>query len=108
MDTTRLGRQTDLFSPQADLFDAGSGAGPGEAPPEDFVARIRGELRGTLALVQAAAALPWPDLTRATLEELRFRSVAGWLPAGEAKALRAAFDTEMQRLYEAADATANV
>lgn len=100
METMRLGRQADLFTPQADFFDAGSGA---EAPPEDFVARIRGELEGTLALVREASALPWPDLTRVTLAEMRFRSVAGWLPTGEAEALRAAFEAEMARLYEAAD-----
>lgn len=104
MDTMRLGRQGTLFSsPQADLFDAGPGSGV-EAPPDDFVARIRDELRETLALARGASALPWPDLTRATLAELRFRSVSNWLPPDEAEAMRAAFEAELARLYAAEDA----
>ena len=78
-----------------------------DRPPPDFVARIRDELEATLGTVRRAAALPWPDLTRATLAELRFNSIAGWLPAEEATALRAAFETEMARLYEAEDARAS-
>jgi hypothetical protein len=54
-----------------------------------------------LALVQDAAALPWKDLTQATLAELRFDSIAGWLPATEAAALRAEFHRELDRLYTA-------
>lgn len=73
--------------------------------PGDFIARIRQELEGTLAVVRGAGSLPWPDLTRATLAELRFHSIAGWLAEGEASALRAAFETEMSRLYDIADAT---
>ncbi|MCB1882869.1 MAG: hypothetical protein KDG89_02560 [Geminicoccaceae bacterium] len=94
------GPQPDLFGhdAQPDLF----GAEPFEAPPE-FVARIREELRATLARVQGAEALPWADLTRTTLAELRFRSIAGYLPEGEAAALRQAFEREMERLYAEAD-----
>jgi hypothetical protein len=69
------------------------------APPADFVARIRDELTDTLARVREAAALPWRDLTTATLAELRFNSIAGWLPEDEASALRAAFQCEINRLY---------
>jgi hypothetical protein len=72
-------------------------------PPPEFVARIRSELEATLRTVQRAATLPWPDLTRATLAELRFHSIARWLPEGEASALRAAFEAEMARLYESED-----
>ena len=53
--------------------------------------------------VRRAATLPWPDLTKATLAELRFNSIAGWLPDEEAAALRAAFEAEMVRLYAAED-----
>lgn len=94
--------QPDLFGEaQAsleDLLPAGF-----ERPPPDFVARIRGELEATLRTVRRAEQLPWPDLTRATLAELRFNSIAGWLPDAEAATLRAAFETEMARLYEAED-----
>jgi hypothetical protein len=69
----------------------------------DFVARIREELNSTLRLVREAELLPWPDLTRATLAELRFNSIARWLPDAEAAELRAAFELEMGRLYDAED-----
>jgi hypothetical protein len=74
-----------------------------EPPPPDFIARIRSELAATLENVRTAATLPWSDLTRATLAELRFHSIAGWLPDDEAAALRAAFETEMARLYDSGD-----
>ena len=74
-----------------------------QPPPADFIARIRNELEEVLRIVREAETLPWPDLTRATLEELRFNATAGWLPADEAAALRTAFETEMTRLYEAED-----
>jgi hypothetical protein len=69
----------------------------------DFVARIRTELNDTLRLVREASHVPWPDLTRATLAELRFISFTRWLPEAEAAELRAAFDLEMGRLYDAED-----
>ena len=69
----------------------------------DFVAQIRAELNETLARVRAAELLPWSDLTRTTLAELRFNSIARWLPEGEAAALRRAFDAEMTCLYDAED-----
>ena len=59
-----------------------------EPPSADFIARIRDELTGTLTQVREAAALPWKDLTAATLAELQFNSIAGWLPEDEANALR--------------------
>ena len=77
-----------------------------EPPPEDFIARIRDELTGTLARVRDAPSLPWRDLTQATLAELRFNSIAGWLPDDEAAALRTAFQREMERLYGIADSAA--
>jgi hypothetical protein len=49
--------------------------------------------------VRDAAALPWKDLTAATLAELRFDSIAGWLPEDEAMALQAEFHRERDRLY---------
>jgi len=62
------------------------------------------ELGDTLARVRESAALPWKDLTAATLAELRFNSIAGWLPEDEASALRAAFQCEINRLYLIAEA----
>ena len=79
-------RQPDLFEDAVKF--------PPAAPATDFVARIRNELNGTLACVREAAALPWKDLTAATLAELRFNSIAGWLPEEEAGALRAAHRME--------------
>ena len=92
--------QPDLFShdAQPDLFV--------DAAP-DFVARIRDELRATLERVQGADALPWADLTRTTLAERRFHSIAGYLPDAEAEALRRAFEAEMARLYAREDARAD-
>jgi hypothetical protein len=52
-----------------------------------------------LARVRDAAGLPWKDLTAATLAELRFDSITGWLPEDEAIALRAEFHRELDRLY---------
>lgn len=94
---------------QLGLFDDDPAARPATrhefvASPE-FVERIRSELTATLAMVRAADRLPWPDLTRTTLAELRFRSIVRWLPAEEAEALRAAFDTEIDRLYAPAART---
>jgi hypothetical protein len=95
------GSQPDLFAdePVPECF---ASVAPDQAPP-DFVARIRTELETTLRSVQEAATLPWPDLTRATLAELRFNSISRWLPGKEAAALREAFEAEMARLYEAED-----
>jgi hypothetical protein len=90
----RLGRQGDLFETAAT-----------EPPPAEFVARIRDELYGTLARTRDATTLPWRDLTAATLAELRFHSIASWLPSNEAAALRADFQREMGRLYAVAEET---
>ena len=65
--------------------------------------RAKLELEATLATVRRATRLPWPDLTRATLAELRFNSIARWVPAEEAATLRAAFEVEMARLYRLED-----
>jgi len=71
--------------------------------PADFMDEVRRELAGTLALVRGAETLPWKDLTVMTLAELRFKSMAGWLPRAEANALRAGFNVEMLRLYKMYD-----
>jgi hypothetical protein len=92
MGTYRSSRQPDLFAAPGETLSQ-------EPPPADFIARIRGELTDTLGRVREAAALPWKDLTAATLAELRFNSIAGWLPEHEASALRAAFQCEISRLY---------
>ncbi len=92
MRTARSSRQLDLFEKDDRRFDM-------EPPPSDFVQRIREELLATLAKVRGADALPWRDLTQATLAEMRFHSIAGWLPEEEAKSLRAQFQSEIDRLY---------
>jgi hypothetical protein len=94
--------QLDLFGHQGSAPEQRAPAALEQAPAE-LVARIRGELEATLCAVREAETLPWPDLTRATLAELRFHSIAGWLPDQEAAALRAAFEAEMKRLYELED-----
>ena len=95
--------QPDLFPDQPTGPQGVLPFGLEQPPPEEFIARIRAELEATLRTVRAAATLPWPDLTRATLAELRFNGIAGWLPEPEAEALRAAFDAELARLYQAED-----
>ena len=92
--------QTDLLSdlPRPDT----PGRTEFQVTPE-FVARIRGELNETLALVRDAELLPWPDLARTTLAELRFNSIARWLPEADAAMLRDVFGAEMTRLYDAED-----
>jgi hypothetical protein len=94
--------QPDLFADQ-EIGRVERAAVTLEQPPAEFVARIRDELEATLCTVRQAEALPWPDLTRATLAELRFHSIARWLPEDEAAALREAFEAEMRRLYQLED-----
>jgi hypothetical protein len=91
---------------QADLFSSSETRVQKEPMPAAFVERIRTELVGTLARARAADTMPWGDLTAATLAELRFNSIAGWLPTDEANALREDFGREMIRLYEIAERTA--
>jgi hypothetical protein len=93
MARNRSTRQRDLFESTAT-----------EPPPADFIERVRDELNATLARAREAATLPWRDLTMATLAELRFHSIAGWLPTDEAAALRTDFHREMGRLYAISDA----
>ena len=90
-------------SAQLDLFANSGSVLPAEAPPSELIARIRGELTGTLARVRGAVAFPWTDVTAATLAELRFNSIAGWLPDDEARELRISFQHEMDRLYAIAN-----
>jgi hypothetical protein len=100
----RSSRQPDFFEPrQLDLFEKDGRRLDAEEPPADFVQRIREELLATLAKVRGAEALPWRDLTQATLAELRFHSIAGWLPEEEANALRSEFAQEINRLWEVSE-----
>jgi hypothetical protein len=102
MRTDRSSRQPDLFARGADYLDPACELIEG-SPPADFVGRIRDELANTLARVREAVALPWNDLTTATLAELRFNSIAGWLPPDEANTLRNNFQEELRRLYAVAE-----
>ena len=106
MPSQRLGRQPDLFDTQPDLLDRLSGRDAFEPPPEDFIQPIREELEATLARVQAATALPWRDRTRAMLAEMRFDSIATWLPATEATRLRRDFRAAVTALYDRLNAEA--
>jgi hypothetical protein len=54
---------------QLDLFGDAVKIPPAEPTPVDFMAHIRDELTGTLGRLLEAAALPWKDLTAATLDE---------------------------------------
>lgn len=58
-------------------------------------------------MARIATSMPWGDLTKATLAELRFNSIANWLPSAEANALRERFGREMARLWEAAEQAAD-
>ena len=71
--------------------------------PDDFVARIRAELLATLATAEAAAVLPWSTLTKAYLTEMRFHSIANWLPEDESTSLRQRFAAALERLYASSE-----
>lgn len=53
-----------------------------------------------LAAAERAGAAPWPDITAATVAELRFNAMAASLPADEGAGLRAAHDAALDRYYE--------
>lgn len=96
-----------MTNEQLELFgqaSTGPGTGMVEPPPPEFVERIRSELLATLALAREATYLPWANLTKATLAELRFKSIADWLPQPEADSLRDAFEAELVRIYDNEDA----
>jgi hypothetical protein len=95
--------QPDLFPDQQTGPQGELPFGLEQPPPSDFICRIRAELESTLRAVREATTFPWPDLTSTTVAELRFNSMANWLSEEEAATLRAAFEAEMVRLYEAAD-----
>jgi hypothetical protein len=96
----RIAAQPDLFAdPGRDMTD----------PMEQaFIDGIREELLTTLALARDAAVLPWPNLTRATLAELHFNSVARYLPNAEAERLRGEFAVEIARLWAVEEAKEGV
>jgi hypothetical protein len=102
MATYRSSRQPDLFQVAQPACDGGYAALLEEPPPLDFIERIRQELTDTLAMVRIARSMPWGDLTKATLAELRFNSITNWLPSAEANALRESFAREMARLWDTA------
>lgn len=92
---------------QSDLFGEGRAGETCTAPPaDDFVARIRAELVATLGRVSAAEMIPWSDPTKACLAEMRFHSIANWLPADEARSLCERFEAELNRLYAEAETAA--
>ena len=57
-----------------------------------------------LTFAPALSQHPVPTTSKpATLAELRFNSIAGWLPDDEASALRVSFKRETNRLYAVAE-----
>ena len=90
---------------QPDLFGASShpDAGDHDAPSAEIVALVRTRLHAALALVQGAAAMPWPDQLSVIREDNAFRYAKGLLPPEEGVALWVAFDREMDRLYAVAN-----
>ena len=81
---------------QPDLFAA---AAPAAAAPQAARALVRRELARMLAAAERPDGPPWPDITAATVAELRFNAMAATLPAEEAAALRAAHDAALDRYY---------
>ena len=100
MSRASLGRQADLFAATGDLFDALAPT-PEEAEADriELMAMARSELAALLDRARGAARLPWSDLTRAALAELRFDSLSRQVPEDEGAALREAFAVELDRLY---------
>ncbi len=56
-----------------------------------------------LKLVQEATTFPWPNLTKAMTEEMRFNGMARLFPPAEGLALLEAYAAELPRLYETID-----
>ena len=86
---------------QPDLF----AQKPGQSKPAHnespaFVESVRQESLASLAVVQAATALPWPDLTGFLLAERRFWSLLHWLPEEEGASLRRDCDAHMDRIWD--------
>lgn len=84
---------------QLDLFAEPREPAPARAADPLLLASVRRELAAMLDTWRGYARLPEGDFTKATVAELRFHSLARWLPEAEAKALTAAFDAELDRLY---------
>ncbi len=99
----RFAEKPGLFDSPADSRSASLVDQLDEHPGDEFIQGIRDELCETLALARGSGSLPWADLTKTYMVEMRFNSISRWLPRREAVALRKAFAAEMDRLYEAAD-----
>jgi hypothetical protein len=82
---------------QPDLFAIASGEEPAE---ESVLCLIRQELARMLAAAEAPGRTPWPDITAATVAELRFNAMAERLPPEEGARLRAAHDAALDRYYQ--------
>jgi hypothetical protein len=93
--------QSDLFGkvpPQGELF-----AGESRAK-RDFAVNaetVRAKMLAMLAQARAADSMPWPA-HRARVFETIFPQMANWLPQEEGDQLLLAFETEMERLRNAA------
>ncbi len=87
-------RQADLLETtvQGELFEAP--AKPAYRPNPD---KVRARLEKLLAEARAAETMPW-ESSQLSLYRLIFPQMTLWLPEGEARQYRLAFDSEMQRL----------
>ena len=86
---------------QSDLFGASAPIRPHQPdrPSDEVVALLRARLHATLAVVQAAEAMPWTDMLAIIREDNAFRFGKDALPPEEGAALWQLFDREMDRLY---------
>lgn len=87
--------QADLFGTQDDLF--------GPPPKQSYapsLATVRAEVNKVLEKARLAKEMPW-TAKEITFWKTVFPQMTNWLPAEEAKQLRAAFTEEISRLEAA-------
>jgi hypothetical protein len=95
---------------QPDLFASAEVDEPDRKEPlfgymsPDYVLEYRRpEAEKMLKLVREAAVFPWPNLTKAMTEEMRFNSMVRLFPPAEGRALLEAYAVEVARVYELID-----
>jgi hypothetical protein len=91
-------RQTDLFATHAakpKLFDY--------VQPDYMLEIRRPQAQAMLKLVQEATIFPWPNLTIAMSEEMKFNGMVRLFPPAEGRALLEAYAKEIARVYALID-----
>ena len=86
-----------MSASQPDLF--GDQTRAREPLSDATLATVRARLHAALALVKAAATMPWTNRLVMIHQDNDFRFGKDMLPAEEGAALWAEFDVEMDRLY---------